>query len=97
MTNRQTARVSEAPATQSYQAPATVVRFPLVLSVRRNRAERRAPRPSLALNIVLFVLLVVACVAWETMSARNDAAQDLRHTPITSSRASLDDGARAIA
>jgi hypothetical protein len=97
MTNRQTARVAEAPATQSYQAPATVVRFPLVLSVLRSGTERRAPRPSLALNIVLFVLLVVACVAWETMSTHNDAAQDVRHTPITSSRASLDDGARGVA
>ena len=90
MTNRQTARVIEAPATRIYAAPATVVRFPLVLSVRRTQPQRRKPRPSLALNILLFVVLVAACVAWEAMSPRFDANQDLRFTPITSSRASLD-------
>ena len=95
MTNLQAARVSETPATRIYAAPATVVRFPLVLSVRRSRPVRRKPRPSLALNILLFVVLAAACVAWEAMSPRYDATQDLRFTPITSSRASLDGAGHA--
>jgi hypothetical protein len=96
MTKHQTARVSDAPAIQTYAKPATIVRFPLVLSVRRSRIEERR-RPSLALNILLFLVLVLACVIWEAMSARNETAQDVRHTPITSTRAAaLDDSGRGM-
>jgi hypothetical protein len=89
MTQHQTARVSDAPAIQTFQTyakPATVVRFPLVLSVRRSRMEEDR-RPSLALNILLFVALVLACVIWEAVSTRTDPIQDVRFTPITSTRA----------
>ena len=90
MTQHQTARVSDAPAIQTFQTyakPATVVRFPLVLSVRRSRMEEEARRPSLALNILLFVVLVLACVIWEAVSTQTDPIQDVRYTPITSTSA----------
>ncbi|HEX2113195.1 MAG TPA: hypothetical protein VHM01_02220 [Alphaproteobacteria bacterium] len=96
MTKHQTARVSDVPAIQTYAKPATIVRFPLVLSVRRSRFEERR-RPSLALNILLLLALVLACVIWEATSERNEAAQDVRLTPITSTRAAaLDDTGRAV-
>jgi hypothetical protein len=96
MTKQQTARVSDAPATQTLAGPGTVVRFPLVLSVRRSRREERR-RPSVALNFLLVVVLVLACVIWEAMSSSDHSAQDVRHTPITSSRAAvLDDRGCAV-
>lgn len=96
MTKHQTARLTDAPATQTQAAPATVVRFPLVLSVRRSRADQRR-RPSVALNVLLVAVLVLACVIWETMSSTEHSVQDVRHTPITSSRASaLDQSDRAF-
>jgi hypothetical protein len=90
MTKHQTARVSDAPAAQTHAAPATVVRFPLVLSVRRSRRDERR-RPSVAINLLLIVVLVLACVIWEAMSSSDHFAPDVRHTPITSSRAAAAD------
>jgi hypothetical protein len=89
MTNRQTARVAQRPERSSYSA--AIIRFPLALSVRRHRRgdERR---PSLALNILLVVLLVLACFVWEAMAARNDASQNLRHSTVTSPRAAAATG-----
>jgi hypothetical protein len=84
--NRQTARVIEQPAPQSQTRSATVIRFPFTLTVRPVNAEGRR-RPSIALNLLLVVLLVLACVLWEAMSARQDATQDLPRSPVTSPRA----------
>jgi hypothetical protein len=84
--NRQTARIAEPTAPQTSARSATVIRFPFTLTVRPINAEGRR-RPSIALNILLVLLLVLACVLWETMSARHDSAQDLRRSPVTSPRA----------
>jgi hypothetical protein len=84
--NRHTARVIEQPARQTQTRSATVIRFPFTLTVRPVNAEGRR-RPSIALNLLLALLLVLACVLWEAMSARQDTAQDLRRSPVTSPRA----------
>jgi hypothetical protein len=84
MQHRHAVRMADAPEESSYSAP--IVRFPLVLSVRRSE-KREGRRPSLALNVLLMLLLVLACVIWEAVSSRNEAAQDLRHSAVTSPRA----------
>ena len=84
--NRQTARAIGQPAPQIQTRSATVIRFPFTLTVRPVNAEGQR-RPSIALNLLLVLLLVLACVLWETMSARQDAGQDLRRSPVTSPRA----------
>jgi hypothetical protein len=86
MANRQTARKIDPSATHESASPATIVRFPLVLSVLRTQGESR-PRPSLALNVFLIVLLVLACVLWEAVSVRKEQAHDFWHSPVTSPRA----------
>jgi hypothetical protein len=84
--NRQTARAIRQPAPQTETRSATVIRFPFTLTVRPVNAEGRR-RPSIAFNLLLALLLVLACVLWEAMSARQDSAQDLRRSPVTSPRA----------
>jgi hypothetical protein len=81
----QRARVIDPSARPIRSRTATVIRFPFVLTVRAAGEERR--RPSLALNILMIVLLVLACVIWEALSVRHDSSQDLRHGPVTSPRA----------
>jgi hypothetical protein len=89
MTNRQTVRVAQRPEKSSYSA--AIVRLPLTLSVRHHRKSDER-RPSLALNILLVVLLVLACFVWEAMAARNEASQNLRHSTETSPRAAAATG-----
>jgi hypothetical protein len=84
MSSRQTARVTHT-AEEPAQS-ASVIPFPLVLSVQRTE-KRQVDRPSVALNILLMLLLVLACVIWEAMSSRHDAAHDMRPSPVTSPRA----------
>lgn len=80
--NRQRARRGEPSAAQTTPRTATVVRVPFTLTARPANSDGRR-RPSLALNILLIVLLVLACVAWEAVS-RKEAAQHLRHGAVTS-------------
>jgi hypothetical protein len=92
MKNRHAARVVHTPEEPTYSA--AIVRFPLTLSVRRTET-RESRRPSLALNIVLMLLLVLACVIWEAMTSRNDSTHDLRHNTVTSPRAAIADSRAA--
>jgi hypothetical protein len=84
--NRQRARLNQPSPAGTTSRTATIVRFPFTLVVRPANADGRR-RPSLALNILLIVLLVLACVIWEAMS-RKDSAQELNPSSvITSPRA----------
>jgi hypothetical protein len=83
---KQRARLNEPPATQTNPRTATVVRFPLALTTRPAGRDGRR-RPSLALNILLILLLVLACVVWEAISARKEHAHEPHGTPVTSPRA----------
>jgi hypothetical protein len=83
--NRQRARRDEPSAAQDTSRTATVVRFPFTLTARPANGDGRR-RPSLALNILLIVLLVLACVVWEAI-ARKEAAQNPHRSPMTSPRA----------
>jgi hypothetical protein len=83
MINRQTARLTQISGKSSYSA--AIIRFPPALSRRRHKGDER--RPSLALNVFLVLLLVLACFVWEAMAAKNDAAQSLRQSAVTSPRA----------
>lgn len=84
MSSRQTARVTRTGEEPAHSA--SVIPFPLGLSVRSTE-KRQVDRPSLALNILLMLLLVLACVIWEAMSSRHGTAHDMRQSPVTSPRA----------
>ena len=84
MKHRGAARVADTLEESNYSA--SIVQFPPVLSVRRSE-KREGGRPSLALNILLMLLLVLACVVWEAISSRDEAAHDGRHSAVTSPRA----------
>lgn len=81
--NRQRARLNEPPAARTTSRTATIIHLPAAAPARRSR------RPSLALNIVLIVLLVLACVVWEAISARKEHAHEPHGTPVTSPRAAV--------
>lgn len=90
--NQQTARKGEAPV--SRHRSATIIRFPFTLTVHPSSSEGRK-RPSLALNLLLVLLLVLACVLWETVSSRLKTAEDLRSSPVTAPRAAAADATAA--
>jgi hypothetical protein len=89
--NRQRARLNEPSAARTNSRTATIIRFPFTLTARPANADGRR-RPSLALNILLILLLVLACVVWEAMSRKNNA-QELGYSPVTSPRAAAVDAA----
>lgn len=66
--NRQRARLKEPSAARTTSRTATVIRLPFALTGRPAGSDGRR-RPSLALNILLIVLLVLACVIWEAARA----------------------------
>jgi hypothetical protein len=55
-------------------------------------ASRHVVRPSVGVNVVLALILMLACLLWEVMSIPSSALVDAGHTAITSPRASLDLG-----
>jgi hypothetical protein len=84
--NRQRARLNEPSAARTTSRTATIIRFPFALTAHPAGRDGWR-RPSLALNIVLIVLLVLACVVWEAISARKEHAHEPHGTPVTSPRA----------
>lgn len=90
--NQQTARKGEAPA--SRHRSATIIRFPFTLTLHPTSSEGRR-RPSLALNLLLVLLLVLACALWETIASRLETAEDLRSSPVTAPRAAAAGAAAA--
>jgi hypothetical protein len=87
---RQRARPDE-PTTQANPRSATIVRFPFTMTARPANGDGRQ-RPSLVLNILLILLLVLACVIWEAISSRRDHAHELHHSPVTSPLAAAQQG-----
>ena len=83
--NRQRAPLDE-PTPHTTPRSATIVRFPLTLIARPANSDGRR-RPSLILNILLILLLVLACVVWEAISSRKDHVYELQHSAVTSPRA----------
>lgn len=69
--------------TQTHQdqaATAAIIRFPRTISDQGSR--RGGDRPSLVLNILLVLLLVLACVVWEAMSERDAGDHKPRHSRV---------------
>lgn len=78
MNHRQAKRTTQTP--QEPPATASIIRFPRGTLAKRTVRDKN--RPSLALNVVLVLLLVLACVIWEAMSGRTDSALAPRHSEM---------------
>jgi hypothetical protein len=91
------ARVLRADAAMAPPVPAQIIPFPVparavAVAPAPAVAPRTSVRPSLGVNIVLALILMLACLLWEVMSIPSSALVDAGHTAITSPRASLGDG-----
>jgi hypothetical protein len=95
-----TARVWRQDAVTVPAAPAKIIPFPVPARVAvavPARVAVAAPvaapvlvHPSLGVNLVLALILLLACLLWEVMSVPSSALIDAGHTAITSPRALLD-------
>jgi hypothetical protein len=84
-------------AAMAQPAPAQIIPFPVAVRAAAARTVDRplsGPGPSLGLNIVLALILMLACLLWEAMSASSASSlaplPDAGQTAVTSPRALLD-------
>lgn len=85
------ARIREQHAAVARPAPAQIIPFPVPARGPLPVATRMPPsRHSLGVNIMLALILVLACLLWEVMSIPSSTLVDAGHTAVTSPRALLD-------
>ena len=85
------ARIKEQHAAVVQLAPAQVIPFPVPARATVPAATGMPPsRPSLGVNIMLALILVLTCLLWEVMAIPSSALVDAGHTAVTSPRALLD-------
>jgi hypothetical protein len=88
-------RIKEQHAAAVQLAPAQIIPFPVPVRTKVRTAPGMPPsRPNLGVNIVLALILILACLLWEVMVIPSSTLVDAGHTAVTSPRALLD-GARA--
>jgi hypothetical protein len=85
------ARIREQHAAVVQPAPAQIIPFPVPARGTLPVATRMPPsRPSLGVNIMLALILALACLLWEMTSMPSNTLVDAGHTAVTSPRALLD-------
>ena len=85
------ARIQERQLAVVQPAPAQIIPFPVPARAPVPVAVRMPPsRPSLGVNIMLALILALACLLWEVMAIPSSALVDAGHTAVTSPRALLD-------
>jgi hypothetical protein len=86
-----TARIREQQAAVVPLAPAQIIPFPGPLRAKVPVvAPLPAAHPSLGVNVMLALVLLLACLLWEMMVIPSSALVDAGHTAVTSPRALLD-------
>lgn len=88
-------RIKEQRAAVVQQAPAQIIPFPISFRAAVP-AARESSSPNLGVNVVLALILLLACLLWEVMVIPSSALVDAGHTAVTSPRALLN-GACACA
>lgn len=85
------ARIREQQAVVVQLAPAQIIPFPAPARSAAPVAPCTPPsRPSLGVNIMLALILALACLLWEVMAIPASTLVDAGHTAVTSPRALLD-------